>query len=184
MEDEQFSARDLERRSFLKRAGLVAGATVWATPTVQSVTSAAFAAGSPAPECPPEKLIRFKFDVDGNKFDTGDPNGDPAADCLAQVDGFGTAGRSFPDGPGPTSCFVDGNCRVCVTVTLNGDHSATVTVTGGTIKDVDIKGGNLDNAKGHCTDGDPMGDGSTSVVTAPANKAAISFVGGVICPTC
>jgi hypothetical protein len=183
MEENEFLGES-DRRRFLKRAGVVAGATVWATPVIQSVASPAFATGSPSGDCPPEKLIRFKFDVDGVKFDSGDAGGEAGA-CLADVDGYSTAGRSFPNGSGYTSCYVNGSCRVCVTISISGDKKqATVTVTGGTIKDVDIKGGSTRSPNGHCTDGDPMGDGSTSVINVPPGGAAISFVGGVVCPSC
>ena len=42
---------DLSRRSVIKRAAVVGAATAWATPTIQSIASPAFAAGSPAGEC-------------------------------------------------------------------------------------------------------------------------------------
>jgi len=38
---------DLSRRSVIKRAAVVGAATAWATPTIQSIASPAFAAGSP-----------------------------------------------------------------------------------------------------------------------------------------
>ena len=41
----------LRRRSFIKRSALVGGATVWAAPTIQSLASPAFAAGSPKGKC-------------------------------------------------------------------------------------------------------------------------------------
>jgi hypothetical protein len=180
--EENFTTES-DRRLFLKRAGVVAGATVWATPVIQSVASPAFAAGSPAQECPPEKLIRFKYDV-GTGFDSGLPSQtSESGECLVQVDDYYSTGTRAV---GANGCFSDaGGCSVCVSVVLSADNkTATVTVTGGTINDVDIKGGSSNSPKGHCTDGDPSGDGSSAVIQAPAGSAAISFVGGVICPKC
>ena len=45
------STGDLSRRSVIKRAAVVGAATAWATPTVQSIASPAFATGSPAGRC-------------------------------------------------------------------------------------------------------------------------------------
>lgn len=182
--DQQPTQSELERRAFIKRAGVVAGATVWAVPTVQSLASPAFAAGSPPPpngECPPEKLVRFKYDV-GTGFDSGLPKQDSeAGKCLVQVDDYYSAGRVV----GSNGCFTSGGCTVCVSVTLSGDgKTATVRVTGGTINDVDIKGGSSKSPNGYCADGNPTGDGTTAVVSAPSGGAGISFVGGVICPSC
>jgi hypothetical protein len=151
---------------------------------VQSLASPAFATGSPPPpngECPPEKLIRFKWEV-GKGFDSGLPKTDSeAGKCLVQVDDYYNSGRAVD----ASGCFVAGSCRVCVSVTLSADgKTATVTVTGGTINDVDIKGGSSNSPNGHCTDGNPTGDGTTAVINVPAGGAGISFVGGVICPAC
>ena len=86
---------------------------------------------------------------------------------------------------GANGCFTDGTCTVCVTVVMTADKkSATVTVTGGTISDVDIKGGSSRSTNGHCTDGDPNSTGTVTVINVPEGGAGISFVGGVICPTC
>ena len=45
------STGDLSRRSVIKRAAVVGAATAWATPTIQSIASPAFAAGTPAGRC-------------------------------------------------------------------------------------------------------------------------------------
>ena len=45
------SNQGLNRRSVIKRAAVVGAATAWATPTIQSIASPAFAAGSPAGRC-------------------------------------------------------------------------------------------------------------------------------------
>ncbi len=45
------STSDLSRRSVIKRAAVVGAATAWATPTIQSIASPAFAAGSPPGAC-------------------------------------------------------------------------------------------------------------------------------------
>ncbi len=42
---------DFDRRAFIRRAGVVSAATVWAAPTVQSLVAPAFATGTPAGPC-------------------------------------------------------------------------------------------------------------------------------------
>ena len=49
-EDMESSRRELDRRTLMRRAAVLAAATAWVTPTVQSVASPAFATGSPR-EC-------------------------------------------------------------------------------------------------------------------------------------
>ena len=51
MENIEVPTRDLSRRSVIKRAAAVGAATAWATPTIQSVASPAFAAGSAPSDC-------------------------------------------------------------------------------------------------------------------------------------
>ena len=174
--DEQNMPRELERRAFIKRAGVAAGVAVWAPPTIQSLTASAFAAGTP--NCPPERLIRFKYDVETGVFSSDLPaEGSEARKCLEKTTGYLTAGGTInPDGT--FSCG-----RVTVRISDDG-MTATVTVEGGTVVDIDIKGGSTNSPNGHCTDGEPAGDGSTAVVDVPDGMAEISFVGGVICPSC
>lgn len=50
-EDSVEETNGFDRRSLIKRAAVVGAATAWATPTVQSITAPAFAAGSPVPRC-------------------------------------------------------------------------------------------------------------------------------------
>ncbi|MDQ4006936.1 MAG: hypothetical protein M3211_02425 [Actinomycetota bacterium] len=45
------NGRDFDRRAFIKRAGVVSAATVWAAPTVQSLVAPAFATGTPRGAC-------------------------------------------------------------------------------------------------------------------------------------
>lgn len=182
--DEQVTT-DSDRRRFLKRAGVVAGATVWATPVVQSLTSPSYATGSPAP-CTTPKLVRFKFNV-GGSFDSGQPPPHSTAGaCTAQVAGYNESlpGRYIAS----NGSFVDGTCKVTVKVTLsNGNKTATITVTNGIILDADIKGGSSKSSKnGYCSPGwgPPNGGSSSLVLNAPSGGAAISFVAGVVCPTC
>lgn len=163
-------AGGLERRAFLQRAAVVAGATVWATPTVQSLVTPAFASGTGV--CPPGRLVRFKFDVEEGRFDSGDASGNGAEWCL-------------PEEYGETDLYVDANgCIVvdgqtkCVTVTLSADQmTATVQVPdGSTIEDLHAKAGNWTN--GECAEVDP--DGATTG-TVSLDTKTISFVAGVIC---
>lgn len=181
--NEEMTPRDMERRAFLKRAGVVAGATVWATPTIQSLAAPAFAAGSPPTggSCPDAQLVRFQYNV-GGAFESGTPpQTNPAGACLAQVDGYYSAGR----GVDTNGTFTDGTCTVRVTVAISPDgKTATVTVVGGTLVDADIKGGSSASSNGYCADGAANAAGTTAVITAPAGGAGISFVGGVVCPAC
>lgn len=181
--DESSSANS-DRRRFLKRAGIVAGTTVWATPVVQSLSSPAFATGSPPP-CTSATLIRFKYNV-GGSFDSGQPPAHSTAGaCTAQVTGYNSTlpGRAINS----YGYFMHGSCKVKVKVTLSHDKkTATVTVTNGILIDVDIKGGAAGKKNGYCSPGAgaPNGGSSTITLKAPSGGAAISFVAGVICPTC
>lgn len=51
MHDEHMSEGGLNRRSLIKRAAVTGAATAWATPTIQSIASPAFATGTPAGAC-------------------------------------------------------------------------------------------------------------------------------------
>lgn len=168
----------MDRRTYLRRAGVVAGATVWATPTVQSLMSPAFATGTG--RCPEGHFFRFKYDV-GTGFNNGIPDpGSQAAQCLPT--GYADATPVGSDGsiPGHTT-------KIVVTISPDG-MSATVTIPPECrIEDLQAKAGS-DNAD-HTDDGNPNNDpecddaeantGSTATVTLE-NKE-ISFVAGVIC---
>jgi hypothetical protein len=160
----------MERRSFLQRATLVAGATVWATPTVQSLMSPAFATGTGA--CPPGHLVRFKYDVDEMKFDSGNPQGGGADWCLPE--GYGDATVSV----GPTGLFTIDGVPHQITVTISPDgKTATVTIPPGCrIEDLQAKAGSMRN--GECDEMDAV-NGSTATVTLEDKE--ISFVAGVVC---
>lgn len=168
MEEEETS-QGLERRTFLKRSAIVAGATVWATPTVQSLMSPAFATGTG--QCPPGKLVRFKYDAGGG-FDSGVPQGGGASWCLPT--GYADADIAA-EGDG---CFMIDNQSMCITVTISSDgKTATVTIPEGTqIEDLHAKAGSPVN--GECDDMDVM-TGTTATVTLEHRR--ISFVAGVIC---
>lgn len=175
MHEDEGTVEGMERRSFLKRSAIVAGATVWATPTVQSLMAPAFATGTG--RCPDGALYRFKAEVDEETLQvTGYSNGVPAsgseaAGCLP--DGYAEA--TPLDGaclPGTTMCV-----SVVVTGT-EGNYTATVTLPDGwVIEDLDVKAGSSNSPQVNiCEDATLDGDNTASVTVR-----AISFVAGVIC---
>lgn len=168
MEDEQVEG--LERRTFVRRAAVVAGATVWATPTVQSLVAPAFATGTGV--CPPGHLIRFKYDVDNRTFDSGDASGGGASWCLP--DQYGDADLAVDS----SGCFVLDGVTKCITVTISADGmSAVVTVPNGCrIEDLQAKAGAEHN--GECDDAEAI---SGTQATVTLEEKEISFVAGVIC---
>ena len=181
MDTQDETQQDYGRRSFLKRAAVVTGATVWAAPTVQSLVAPAFATGTGL--CPPERLVRFKYDVEENRFDSGNATGDGASWCLP--DGYATAGNSLT-GSGNTACITIDDKQYCVTITMIDAKTAQVTVTGGAqIEDLDAKAGaehtlydDNPNNDAECVDADL--DGSHTA-TVELQRKDISFVAGVLC---
>lgn len=171
MDDETTSG--MERRSFLKRAAVVSGATVWATPTVQSLVAPAFATGTGL--CPPERTVRFKYDVDTNVFDSGSGSGGGASWCLP--DGYADA-QVAVSGAGPTAYFQIGTSSYAITVVVSEDlKTATVHLPeGAVIEDLQAKAGS--GPDGECEDADAV-TGGTAVVTLRDKE--ISFVTGVLC---
>ncbi|MPZ93380.1 MAG: twin-arginine translocation signal domain-containing protein [Propionibacteriales bacterium] len=167
------SPQGWERRTFLKRAAIVGGATVWAAPTVQSLMSPAFATGTGP--CPPGRLVRFKYDVDTNRFDSGDAGGGGSSWCLP--DGYADADVSV-SGEGNVGCYTVDGVTQCISVSVSEDgKTAQVVLPDGTrIEDLQAKAGNSTN--GECDDFDYQ-TGSTAVVTL--DDKSISFVAGVIC---
>lgn len=167
---EQDADNRLDRRGVLKRAALVAGATAWATPTVQSLTAPAFATGTGL--CPPGRMIRFKYDVNEGIFDSGDASGGGATWCLP--DGYADADISVTG----NGCFVLDGMTKCISVVIAPDQmSATVTVPPGClIEDLHAKAGNRSN--GECDDAE-ANTGTTATVTLEEKE--ISFVAGVLC---
>lgn len=163
----------IERRAFIKRAAVVSGATVWATPTVQSLVAPAFATGTGT--CPPGRVVRFKYDVDENKFDSGDANGGGASWCLP--DGYADAVHKFV-GTNGLGYVTLGGTQYSVLITLSGDgKTATVKLPKGAIvEDLQAKAGSVNN--GECVDSNPVSN-DTAVVTLIRKR--ISFVAGVIC---
>ena len=164
---------DIERRAFIKRAAVVAGATVWAAPTIQSLTAPAFATGTGT--CPPGRLLRFKYDVGANAFDSGAANGGGASWCLP--DGYADADVSV-NGPGNTACVSVAGTSVCITVNISADgKTAKVTIpAGAAIEDLQAKAGSATN--GECDDFDYLSQ-NTAVVQLEDKR--ISFVAGVLC---
>jgi hypothetical protein len=164
---------DIERRAFIKRAALVAGATVWAAPTIQSLASPAFATGTGT--CPPGRTVRFKYDVGANAFDSGAARGGGASWCLP--DGYADADISV-NGPGNSACVSVGGKTYCITVIISADgKSAQVTIpAGAAIEDLQAKAGSA--ANGECDDMDYMTQ-NTAFVQLEDKK--ISFVAGVLC---
>lgn len=179
--DDNFTTES-DRRLFLKRAGVVAGTTVWATPVIQSIASPAFATGSPTPECPPENYVRFKFDINdsctGGVFNSGDAGG-PAADCLGQIDAGDPAGANYYDTTkvvNANGCYGTACVQIALTCTNGEADTAKVTVTnGGQLLDVNAKAAGRNNLE--CKDAQDNGDGT---FTADLTKG-ISFVAGVFC---
>ncbi len=167
------SATGLERRTFLKRAAVVGGATLWAAPTMQSMLTPAFATGTG--RCPEGRMVRFKYDVDSNSFDSGNANGGGAAWCLP--DGYADADVAV-NGAGNVGYFTVGGVSMSITVTISADgKSAQVTVpNGAAIEDLQAKAGASHN--GECDDFDYR-TGDTAVVAL--EKKRISFVAGVLC---
>lgn len=170
---EQQTDDGIQRRSFLKRAAVTGAVTVWATPTVQSLVSPAFATGTGT--CPPGRLIRFKYDVDSNGFDSGATNGGGASWCLP--DGYADASYAV-NGAGNTVTFTLSGKQYTLSVTISADgKSAVVTLPdGAVVEDLQAKAGSVNN--GECLDFDPA-TGSTAEVTLLRKE--ISFVAGVIC---
>lgn len=120
-----------DRRAFIKRAGIVAGTTVWATPTVQSLTSAAFAAGSPR-VC--TDIVGFKYEIDPKAFDTYPAGPDlPGGGNDCRPDACASPDHTVSPGPGPArSVNIPGIGAVVVSLTfdtVNDPHLATVTIT-------------------------------------------------------
>lgn len=163
----------MERRKFLQRAAIVSGATLWAAPTVQSIVAPAFAVGTGL--CPPGRLVRFKYDVDNNMFDSGDANGGGASWCLP--DGYADADVEV-SGSGNVGTFMIGTTTYSITVTItNRGKTAYVKIPSSSrIEDLQAKAGSMTN--GACDDFDSR-DGDTATVTLGQKK--ISFVAGVIC---
>ncbi|HET7325910.1 MAG TPA: hypothetical protein VFJ14_01350 [Nocardioidaceae bacterium] len=163
----------MERRAFLQRAAIVGGATLWAAPTVQSIMTPAFAVGTGL--CPPGHLVRFKYDVDENRFDSGDAIGGGANWCLP--DGYADADVRV-DGPGNVGTFAVGGVAKSITVMIAADgKTASITIPPGSrIEDLQAKAGN--RTKGECDDFDYQ-TGNTAVVELEDKD--ISFVAGVIC---
>ena len=164
---------DIERRAFMKRAALVAGATVWAAPTIQSLASPAFATGTGT--CPPGRMVRFKYDVGANAFDSGAAGGGGASWCLP--DGYAEADVSV-NGQGNSVCVNVGGQSYCITVSISADgKTAQVSIpAGASIEDLQAKAGSATN--GECDDFDYM-TRNTAVVQLEDKK--ISFVAGVLC---
>lgn len=160
----------LDRRTYLQRAAVVAGATVWATPTVQSLMSPAFATGTGV--CPPGRLVRFKYDVDTRKFDSGDARGGGANWCLP--DNYADADISV-DGMG---CFQIEGMTKCITVLVTPDgKSATVMIPPGCqIEDLRAKAGSKRN--GECDEAEAI---TANAATVTLEDKEISFVAGVLC---
>jgi LPXTG-motif cell wall-anchored protein len=73
------SPAGLTRRGLLRRGAAVSGALVWTVPVVQSISPAAFAAGSPA------------VDVEGTKSGRDVATGGAASGLPQTGDGIGTA---------------------------------------------------------------------------------------------
>lgn len=171
MDDETTSG--MERRSFLKRAAVVSGATVWATPTVQSLVAPAFATGTGL--CPPDRTVRFMYDVDNNVFDSGAATGGGAGWCLP--DGYADA-QVAVFGPGPTTSFTLGTTTYTITVVISADKmTATVQLpAGAVVEDLQAKAGNP--AKGECDDLDAV---TATTATVTLEEKEISFVAGVLC---
>ncbi|QNN52159.1 hypothetical protein [Nocardioides mesophilus] len=163
---------NIERRSFLKRAAVVAGVTVWSAPTVQSLTAPAFATGTAS--CAPGRVIRFKYDVGTNSFDSGAAGGGGASWCLP--DGYADADHSI-FGSDSTGCAVVEGTSYCVTVAISADgKTAQVTVpAGAVIEGLQAKAGASFN--GECGDMDYQ-TSNTAVVQITKQ---ISYVAGVIC---
>lgn len=171
MEQEPTSpSSGMERRAFLKRSAIVAGATVWAAPTVQSLVSPAFATGTG--RCPPGHTFRFKYDV-GTGFDSGVPRGRGSTWCLPE--GYTDVGTRPVN---PNGCFTVENDTQCVHVQITPDgKTATVTLPAGAhIEDLQAKAGSWHN--GECGDAAPV-TGNTSTVTLQTKQ--ISYVAGVFC---
>jgi len=165
--------REIERRALLKRAALVAGATVWAAPTVQSLTAPAFATGTGT--CAPGRMIRFKYDANEHRFDSGGAFGGGANWCLP--DGYAEADHSVY-GSGSTGCVTVGGKVYCVTVSISPDgKAAQVSIPpGASIEDLQAKAGSASN--GQCGDMDYLSH-NTAVVHLDSKR--ISFVAGVLC---
>ena len=175
MDDHQ-DPRAFERRKFLKRAGVVAGSTVWAAPTIQTLASPAFATGTPAVgACPPENRVRFRYEVGrgcvGGRFARNDPTG-PATQCLEEVDDYyGTANAVAANG-----CFGSACVQVALTCKNGQADAVTVRVTsGGKLLDVDAKAGGPNSVE--CGDATANSDGT---FTADLDRG-ISWVAGVFC---
>lgn len=172
--EENNSHGGMERRSFLKRAAIVGGATVWATPTVQSLVAPAFATGTGL--CPPDRIWRFKYDVDNNMFDSGDASGGGANWCLP--DGYADAVNSVPNVVGNVASFTVDGKTYTITITLLDDKTAQVMISGGAIvEDLVAKAGS--NSNGECDEIHEYVDPNTAVLQLQSK--GISFVAGVIC---
>ena len=176
----------LDRRSFLKRAAIVGGATVWAAPTVQSLMAPAFATGTA--ECPPDRVVRFKFDVNdsgtGGVFNSGDATGNGAEWCLPT--GYATAPILVVQSAVPNvgTFVVDGVTYSITIVLISGKTAQVILPPGFRVEDLHAKAGapgedKWGEPKGECDDMDGV-SGDTATVTL--EEKGISFVAGVLCP--
>lgn len=166
--DEQVK-QGVERRSFLKGAAVVAGTTVWATPTIQSMVAPAVAA---SPLCV-DDYVRFKYDV-GAGFDNGDAGG--TTWCLP--DGYADA-APLPNTSGNTLTFTINGKTITITIEISADgKTATITITGEVLNvDLSAKAGSADQDVCGETDMYATNPGS---VTLTISKE-ISFVAGTLC---
>lgn len=169
--DEQITKVGMDRRFFLKGAA-VAGATVWAAPTIQSMIAPAVAQSASCQGY----YVRFKYDV-GSGFDNGDASGGGASWCLP--DGYAAA-TALPNTSGNTLTFVYNGHTITITVEISADgKTATITITGavGNI-DLSAKAGS-NETNGACGETTTYATNQT-VYTISISKT-ISFVAGTMC---
>jgi len=107
MENEQNTG--LDRRAFIKRAGVVGG-VIWAAPAVQSMTSSAYATGSPPPPggcanisyvivwiTSPNGNYRLKFEGKGADGYVLESCGGPSQDDTGCQKAFDALNTAFPN---------------------------------------------------------------------------------------
>lgn len=113
-DDQNFSRRDM-----LRRSALLGGAVVWTTPLIQTLSSPAFANGSPVQESPCEHRFFVKYEPEERRFETSD------GDCNSAVSECGLSGTIdvFDSGGGTAEIWLKNGPQIGTLVATNVSSS-------------------------------------------------------------